>query len=104
MNERDRTTRQHSSTAHGDDRIEEHLRAAFAAAYPRVKPTESLSQRVAEATSRNDLRPVRTTFWRRPWSVKWSAAAAVVGAGVLLAICGLMRFGLPSGRPAVEAP
>ena len=44
--------------------MEEPLRAAFRAAYPRVNPSEALSQRVAAVTSRHHVQPARMTLWR----------------------------------------
>ena len=84
MNERERTTKRASSDENGEDPMEGRLRAVFTEAYPRVKPSESLRQRVAEATAGYESRNRQSGPWPQLGSMRrWPAAGALVGRRLL---------------------
>jgi hypothetical protein len=96
MNEREREGT--AAEKSGEGRVEEHLRAAFAAAYPRVKPPESLRQRIAAETARHEADAARQGAWWAAWWAVQRPAASVLAAALLLAALGLMLVHARHGR------
>ena len=107
MNERERTTKRASSDENGEDPMEGRLRAVFTEAYPRVKPTESLRQRVAEVTAGYESRNRQSAPWRQLGSMRrWPAVGGLVAAASALLLLAplaarLMQFAVSRRREAL---